>query len=313
MQTTRAALVAPRQFELVPIDLVPGPGEVLVEVAACGICSSELPVYTGDRQVEYPAYLGHEGVGVIAALGAGVDGWREGDRVTGQINRAFATHTVVGTEMLFPVPAGVDLSHALGEPLFCTANIARSAGPEFGDHVVVVGCGQMGLLAIAALRSANLGSLIAVDRIAERRQLALEIGATHVTVEDPIAEVMDITGGGADVVVEVVGHPGGLKLAGDLLRPSRGKLVMAGYHQLADTYDLRNFSFKGLIAHSSHPHYSPDMAGDYRRALRALGRGVFPMEKIVTHRFPLDRVADGFEGLAAHASGFLKGIVVPGD
>ena len=61
MQSTRAGLVEPKRFELIDVELAPGPGEVLVEVAACGICSSELPVYTGQRPVDKPAFLGHEG------------------------------------------------------------------------------------------------------------------------------------------------------------------------------------------------------------------------------------------------------------
>ncbi|MDE2703346.1 MAG: alcohol dehydrogenase catalytic domain-containing protein [Chloroflexota bacterium] len=312
MQSTRAGLVEPKRFELIDVDLAPGPGEVLVEVSACGICSSEIPVYTGDRPVDMPAFLGHEGSGVVVAVGPGVEGFAEGERVTGAIWQAFATHAIGDADMLFKVPDGVDMAHALGEPLFCVANIARAAAPRFGDHVAVVGCGQMGLLTIAALRNQGLGSLIAVDALPERRQLALAAGATHVTIDDPVSEVMDISGRGADVVVELVGKPGGLRLATDMLRRGQGRLIMGGYHQLDDTYHLRNFSYQGLIAHSAHPAYSPDMAADYRRALAALARGVFPMDLVVTHRLPLDGIAEGFDMLRSHAPGYLKGVVVPG-
>ena len=311
MRCTRAGLVEPKRFELIDVELTPGPGEVLVEVAASGICSSEIPVYTGERPVDMPAFIGHEGSGVVAAIGSGVEGFSEGDRVTGAIRQAFATHAIGDAGMLFKVPENIDLAHALGEPLFCVVNIARAAAPAFGDHVAVVGCGQMGLLAIAALKNAGLGSLVAVDAIPERRQLALEVGATHVTVDDPVSEMMEISGQGADIVVELVGKPGGLKLAADMLRRGRGRLVMGGYHQLDAVYHLRNFSYQGLIAHSAHPAYSPDEAADYRRALAALGRGVFPMDLIVTHRLPLDRVGEGFDMLREHAPGYLKGVVVP--
>jgi threonine dehydrogenase-like Zn-dependent dehydrogenase len=78
-----------------------------------------------------------------------------------------------------------------------------------------------------------------------------------------------------------------------------------------DQYYLRQFAFKGLIAHQAHPHYSPDVMADYARALAALGRGVFPMDLIVTERYSLEQVGDGFEALISHREGFLKGIVVP--
>lgn len=153
--------------------------------------------------------------------------------MTGGISKAFATHALAAEEDLLPVPAGVDLQHAIGEPLMCVSNIVRAAAPKFGDHVAVVGCGQMGLLAIAALKQAGLGSLIAVDRIGWRLELAIKIGATHAIGADgknPVEVVEEITNGGADVVVEVTGRPGGLELSADLIRMGQSTLVMAGFH-----------------------------------------------------------------------------------
>ena len=141
--------------------------------------------------------------------------FEEGDRVTGAISAGFATHSVAPREGLLAVPDGVDLMHAIGEPLMCISNIARAAAPKFGDHVAVVGCGQMGLLTIAALKQVGLGSLIAVDRIGRQLDLALQIGATHAVGaggQDPVATVAAIAPCGADVVVELTGKPGGLEL-----------------------------------------------------------------------------------------------------
>ncbi len=314
MRAIRAGLVRPREFELIEAELSPGSGEVLIEIAACGICSSEIPHYTGEEVEDPPVYLGHEPSGTVVQVGSGVTRFKEGDRVTGGFSKGFATHLLAAAEDLVAVPDGVDLEHALAEPLMCVSNIVRAAAPRFGDHVAVVGCGQMGLLAIAALKQEGLGSLIAVDRIAWRLDVAREIGATHAVGadgEDPVAAVEGITGGGADVVVELTGKPGGLELSAELIRTGQGTLVMAGYHQVRDEYYLRPFAFKGLIAHQAHPSYSPDVMADYARALAALERGVFPMEAIVTDRYPLDRVADGFEALISHRQGFLKGLVVP--
>lgn len=314
MKVVRAGLVKPRKFELIEAELSPGPGEVLIEIAACGICSSEIPRFTDENDDDSPLYLGHEPSGTVVQAGAGVTRFREGDRVTGAISKGFATHSLAAEEDLLSVPDGVDLEHAIAEPLMCTSNIARAAAPRFGDHVAVVGCGQMGLLAIAALKQAGLGSLIAVDLIGWRLELATEIGATHAVGsdgEDPVAAVAEITGKGADVVVEMTGKPGGLELSAKLIRMGQGTLVMGGYHQVRDQYYLHEFAFKGLIAHQAHPSYSPDVMLDYARVLAALERGVFPMDLIVTDRYPLDHIADGFEALISHREGFLKGIVVP--
>ncbi len=315
MRAVQAGLVEPRKFELIETDLSPGPGEVLIEIAACGICSSEIPRYTGEEMSDPPVFLGHEPSGVVVEVGGGVSEFEEGDRVTGAISAGFATHSVAPREGLLAVPDGVDLMHAIGEPLMCISNIARAAAPKFGDHVAVVGCGQMGLLTIAALKQVGLGSLIAVDRIGRQLDLALQIGATHTVGaggQDPVATVAAIAPCGADVVVELTGKPGGLELSAELIRMGQATLVMAGFHQTRDAYYLRQFAFKGLVAHQAHPHYSPDVMADYARALAALARGAFPMDLVVTEQFPLDRIADGFEALISHREGFLKGIVVPG-
>ncbi len=315
MKVVQAGLVGLRTFELIYTDLSPGPGEVLIEIAACCICSSEVPRYTDHEADAPPSFLGHEPSGVVVEVGRDVDLFKEGDRVTGAISMGFATHALAKTQDLLPVPEGVDLQHALGEPLMCISNIVRAAATRFGDHVAVVGCGQMGLLAIAALKQAGLASLIAVDVIPWRLELARQVGATHAfgaDGEDAVEAVERLTRSGADVVVELTGKPGGLELSARLLRMRQGTLVMGGYHQIRDQYYLHEFAYKGLIAHQAHPSYSPDVMADYERALAALGRGVFPMEKIVTDRFSLDRVADGFEALISHREGFVKGIVVPG-
>lgn len=327
MKALQAGLVGPRQFELFEEDLTPDSDEVLIEIAACGICSSEIPMYLGDWPPELhpealgggsmpipykpPIILGHEPSGTIVQVGAEVTRFTEGIKVTGAFNNGFATHALAKEENLIEVPSGVKLEHALGEPLFCITNIARAAAPKFGDNVAVVGCGQMGLLIIAALKNAGLGSLIAVDRIQERLDLALSIGATHAINVSPIDRVMSMTDGGCDVVVEMTGGPSGLELSADLLRVGQGKLIMAGYHHSPGRYNLRNFAAKSLVAHSAHPHYSPNQFGDYKRAMAALSSGTFPMDMIVTHRFHLDQVADGFEALLSNQEGFLKGIVVP--
>lgn len=313
MKAVRAGLVSPRTFDLVEFDLRPGPRQVLVEIAACGICSSEIPRFDGTLFKDPPMFMGHEASGVVTEVGADVNEFKPGDRVTGEINPGFATHAIASPDRLVRVPATIPLDHALGEPLMCTTNVARAAAPQFGDFVAVVGCGAMGLLSIAALRSPSLGALVAVDQIQFRLETARACGATHTinsSTENAVEALTAITAAGADVVIEFTGSPAGLELAAALLRPGQGKLVMAGYHHSTAAYNLRGFAHKGLIAHSPHPAYSPDLMADYRRGMAALERGVFPMERIVTHRFPFERIAEGFESLIARRPGYLKGVVV---
>lgn len=318
---TRAALISPETFELEEHSLIAGSDEVIIKIAACGICSSEIPRYDGTNIASpsgpgsYPIYMGHEPSGTVVETGSSVVTLQEGDRVSGAIgpnSGGYATHALAKADSLYKVPDNIPLEHALAEPLFCVTNIARAASPSFGDHVAVVGCGAMGLLAIAALNNNGLGSLIAVDRFQQRRSLAMEIGATHsFSSDEAVSEVMDLTQGGCDVVIEITGGPSGLELSADLLKIGQGSLIMAGYHHSANMYNLRNFAYKGLVAHQAHPHYSPDQNADYKRALAALGKGVFPIDKLITHQYGLDEVGAGFNALRSNQADFIKGIVVP--
>ena len=205
--------------------------------------------------------------------------------------------------------------HALAEPLKCIATIVRSAPPELGDHVLVMGCGFMGLLTLAGLVGKATSSLIAVDILENRLQLAREIGATHIlNAKDPdfLEKVQEITTGrGADIVFEVTGNPKAAELGAKALRPHRAKYALAGWYGKPEQYVLRNWTTKGALIVTPHPKYSLDPADDMRRAMDALERGVFPMQKLVTHSFPLDDIQQGFETMLSASEGYIKGVVIP--
>jgi threonine dehydrogenase-like Zn-dependent dehydrogenase len=142
----------------------PGPGQVLVRVLACGVCASELELWAGGRP-HYPHRLGHEPMGSGAAVGAGVERLRQGDRVTGLVTAAHADHCLAAETDLLPVPDGVAEEAALGEPLACLGNAQRRTPVELADRVAVVGLGYMGLgmLQLLKLRGPSrivLGALV---------------------------------------------------------------------------------------------------------------------------------------------------------
>lgn len=315
MKATRAYITGPRKVELREDNLEPKEGEVLVQVAACGLCSSEIPGYEAKRDRPLPYVMGHEGAGTVVQVGRGAKGWQPGDRVTGVIKEAFASHGLARAEELVRVPVGVPLEHALGEPLFCITNVARGSNPQFGDFAVLIGCGAMGLLTLAALKGAFVSAMVAVDLFDWRLDVARELGATDVinaAKEDVASKIAEMTEGrGADLVIEFTGKPGGLELGAKVIKRGQGKLVMAGYHHSPATYNLADFAHKGIIMHTTHPYYSPDQPADYRRAMAALGAGVFPMGRLITNRYALADLAQGFEDLIASREGYLKGIVAP--
>jgi threonine dehydrogenase-like Zn-dependent dehydrogenase len=317
MVTSRyAELVEPGKLVIKEEELVHNDDQLLIRITHCGLCQYDGVYYKGIIG-QTPMRLGHEPVGVVEAVGRNVRGFKPGDRVTGLFAylRAFATYGIAEPHQLMHVPAGVPAEQALAEPLKCVATILRAAPPEFGDHVLVMGSGFMGLLLIAGLVARSVASLIAVDIRDDRLQLAKEFGVTHtLNAKDPdfLEQVKAITHGrGVDVVFEVTSYPEPVELAARTLRRGRGRYVLAGWHGQPGTYTLRNWTTVGAIILSPHPAFSLDEMEDMRRGLDGLARGVFPMGRLITHRFPLEEIQTAFEVMLSASDGYIKGVITP--
>jgi len=316
VRVREARLVEPQRIEIVERDLEPDPGQALLEIAACGYCMTDLHKYDGhDPDAVLPMVLGHEASGVVVETNPPDAQCRPGDRVTGAFEFAFATHAVAPLDRLIPVPDDVPLEHALGEPLACVVNVARAANPELGDHVVLIGCGAMGLMLLSCLVRSCAVTVTAVDVLPERLALAAALGATDtVNPREADAEqaIMDITGGkGADVIIEFTGKPVGFELASHIVRYSRAKLLVPGSHIQPAQYNLWPLMLKGADVAFVHPAYSQDFDEDLRRGLQGLRSGLFALDRILTHRFTLDNVTEGFEMARTGADGYVKGLLLP--
>lgn len=328
-----AVLVSPRTFEIHEVETpTVQPRQMLVRIKACGICHSEMATYLGQgtrwggAPLEFPLRLGHEPAGVVEAVGREVTAFRPGDRVTGMgFTPSFATHAVVdfnpATARRVPrvvkVPEGVPVEQCIGEPLKCCATIARYSRVKFGDHVFVAGCGFMGLLVIAGLAARGVGELIACDVIESRLRLAKALGATatlNAREVDVAAEVAALTDGRlCDVAIEGIGHPAGVALTSRVIKPSPppGTIILYGYHAVPDTYDLSLWGPKAPVIVSLHPAHSPDQTRDLEIAMDAVARGVYPLEKVITHTYRLEDIGRGFEDARTYPEGYVKGIVTP--
>ncbi len=328
MKARIAQLVAPRRFDIREKDLDISKEQVLVKVAACGICGGDLPrwqgkkerikadIYQGRPRYGYEEALGHEPAGVVEEVGREVKNFKEGDRVTGLFTQAYATHAVASPKGLIKIPDGVATEYAIIEPVKCCVTSIRAGQPELGDYVALVGCGQMGLIALAGIAKYPVAEIIAIDPIDSRLTLAKELGATVVVnptktdVENVISSVTK--GRGVDVAFEATGVPGGVESASKVLRDGRARLILIGFHYARGEYDL-SYWVKCPVIHSTQPKYSLDERDDLRRAVIGLEKGIFPMEKIITHRFKLEEINKAFETFESKAGGYIKGIIVPSD
>ncbi|MET9557115.1 alcohol dehydrogenase catalytic domain-containing protein [Streptomyces sp. NPDC006645] len=296
---------------------VPGAGEVLVRVAAAGICLSDREVYHGRRDpgyVRYPVTPGHEWAGTVEAVGGGVDpalvGRRtvaEGFRTCGICERcragdtslcaggydetgftrpgAFADHVAVPARLLHPLADDADLrAAALLEPAAVVAGAVRAGAPEPGERIAVVGAGTLGLLAVQFLAAYAPGELTVIEPRAGRTTLAVAFGA-HEVLAPAEAERRR---GGYDLVVETAGAPT-TAASSCLLARRGGRVVLTGMFAAgASGIDPVHLSLSGLTVRSVFGASS----AAWSFAVRAFTAGLLDPGPLITHEFPLERYAE---------------------
>ena len=311
-----AILTGPKEFQFQE-EKLPAlqPDEVLVQVAACGVCTSELDMWEGkvDSQM-YPRYPGHEVSGVVADVGKDVRGLAPDDRVAVWApGRGFAEYVVVKSKYCFPA-GELPLDLALAEPLACAVNTVELANISLSDDVVIIGAGFMGNLVQKLVALQGPRRLIVADTRADALERALKLGATHVVnpAKESLPEVVkSLTDGqGADVSFEVVGAQTPLNLLGDVTRMS-GKVVIVGYHQGEPRQiPLGYWNWMAFQILNAHFREEATILRGMRIGMRLLTSGRLSLEDLVSHRFVLSDINKAF--LAAHEKpeGFVKSTIV---
>jgi threonine dehydrogenase-like Zn-dependent dehydrogenase len=291
----------------------PGEGEVRLRLEGSGVCGSDLPVWAGRPWFEYPqapGAPGHEGWGVVDAVGPGVSGLAAGDRVSGLTYRAYAEYDVARAADLVPLPEGS--GPFPGEALGCAVNVIRRSGIRPGDTVAVVGAGFLGCV-IVQLAAAAGARVLAVSRRRSALETAAAMGAEEtIALEEPVAErVGELTGGElCDVVVEAAGVQGTLDVCGRLTR-TRGRLVIAGFHQDGPRQvDMQLWNWRGLDIVNAHERDPRVYVEGIREAAAAVEAGRLDPEPLYTHRFRLDQVDAALDTAAARPDGFIKALVL---
>lgn len=321
---------------------VPGPGEALIRVTACGVCGSDALVWYVERKA--PAVLGHEPVGEVVALGAGVHGFRVGERVfvhhhapclvceecrrglwsncavwkRNQLDPGgFAEYALVRAESVardtLPLPEGIaDEVGVFIEPLAtCVRALKRQGRLEAGDAVLVIGLGSMGQLLVSLARAYGAGVVVGSDFVAERRERALRRGADVVVDPaggDAFEAVRAATGGrGADMVVVCPGDARAIASGLEAAAPG-GRVVC--FTPLAPgsavPLDLSSAYFREVTLTQSYS-CGPD---ETRKALELLATGAVEVASLVTHRVGLEGVAAALERAAGKGEA-MKTVVRP--
>ncbi|HET6598062.1 MAG TPA: zinc-binding dehydrogenase [Anaerolineales bacterium] len=311
-----AILTGPKEFqfqeEQIPALL---PHEVLVQVAACGVCTSELDMWEGKAGGDmYPRYPGHEVSGVVADVGKDVQGFAAGDRVAVWApGRGFAEYVVVKSKYCFPA-GDLPLDLALAEPLACAVNTVELANISLSDDIVIIGAGFMGNLVQKLVAMQGPRYLIVADTRADALDRALQLGATHainVSKESLPETVKTLTDGrGADVTFEVVGAQAPLNLVGDVTRMS-GKAVIVGFHQgQPRQIPLGYWNWMAFQVLNAHFREEDTILRGMRIGMRLLTSERLSLQDLVTHRFQLNEIGQAFRTAYEKPEGFVKSTVV---
>jgi len=315
-----------------------GAGEALVRVHAAGICGSDMAIFAGKHpRAKAPLVMGHEFAGEIAEIQAGGAATPQpaiGDKVTaypllmcgecwacrnglGHVCRelkligidrdgGFAEYVRVPLDLIVKFPEALSFDQgALIEPLAVAVHALAMAGKPDWKNAAVVGCGPIGLLVGFCLRHAGLENLLLCDISPQRVKRAekLNFQAINSADRNPVERVLEMTQGeGADIVFECAGAaPAALQMC-DLVRP-RGRIIMVGVHKEPHAVDLRAITFKEISLIGTRVY----TRGDFRRAIEIMP--ALPYPDIISHRFELQRGAEGF-AVMGQAADACKVIIV---
>jgi L-iditol 2-dehydrogenase len=327
----------------VPTPVV-GAGEVLIRVGACGICGSDVHGYDGSsgRRIP-PIVMGHEAAGRIAAVGVGVTGLSEGDRVTfdstiycgaceycrrGEVNLcdhrqvlgvscgdysragAFAEFVAVPARVVYKLPESISFAEAaMLEAVAVAIHAVSLAEISAESTALVVGAGTIGVLILQALRVAGCGRVIVSDVDPTRLKMAQELGATDVLSanEDSVTHTLQRTGGvGVDVAMEAVGRNETVQAAIASVRKG-GTVVLVGNISPDVTLPLQK-----VVTRQIRLQGSCASAGEYPQAIALMASGEIRVKPLITAIAPLADGPQWFERLYAREPNLLKVVLTPG-
>ena len=329
MKTKSACLTGVDRIEVRQQELAIGPDEVLVKTHLAGICGSDKNLYSGVippsgglntemRTVfAYPYFLGHEGGGTVVAVGAKVRDLAVGDRVIAFAwIETFSEYFKGREEDLEKVPDGMAMDLAcLGEPIGCAVFSGLMSRIQFGDTVAIFGMGFAGQIMAQVARAKGAYQVIGVDVVDGKLALARKLGLDHAVngaKQDPLKAVMEITGGrGADVVVDMAGSADSVNLCSAAVKHN-GIMVFYSWITQDITVNISRWHNNSLeVINTGLVHHGIKQRTLWTPlALRPVLQGQLKIEPLITHRFPLSRIAEAFD-VAANDPAAIKVVIEP--
>lgn len=305
--------------------------EVLVKIKVAGICGTDLDLLSGDMPhikngfTKYPLIPGHEWTGEIVEVGSSVKGFKVGDRVTSDVsigcgkcrfckigkynlcpNRvvvgsyrnkdgAFAQYITVPYRHVYKLPDNISYEEgALIEPAATSAYAVKRANVQFGDNVLVIGDGPIGLLAMQFAKNAGANKVFVVGSWDEKLEIAKETGADNTMNykrDDIVAKTLEFTNGeGADIVIETSGNMKAFNQSIQAVRPGGKIVLLSFYSQTEFPATINNAIVKDidiLCVLASPNAFEPTLA--------LMGSGRINVKPLITHKMPLEKVPEAIQ------------------
>ena len=322
----------------------PGPEEVLIRVAACGICGSDVHGYDGGsgRRIP-PIVMGHEAAGIVESVGASVENFAHGDRVTfdstvycgacpnclrGDINLcdnrqvlgvscgdyrragAFAEFVAVPARILHRLPENLPFAEAaMLEAVAVAIHGVNLSNLQPNDSALVIGAGTIGVLTLQALRAAGCKKVFVTDVDADRLKLANQLGATEILLSNEALQpqILRLTNNqGVAVALECVGRGETIAAAIDATRKG-GTVVLVG-----NITPNVNLPLQKVVSRQIRLQGSCASAGEYPRAIELMASGAIQVKPLISAIAPLQEGADWFNRLYNREPNLLKVVLTPG-
>jgi len=319
----------------------PGPDQVLIRVATAGLCGTDLHIYHGEYEANYPIIPGHEFCGTVAALGSAVRDLHIGQRVAADPNvfchqctycrremhnqclnlqaigvttdGAFAEYVLAPRHVVYSIGNLPFDQAAFIEPLSCVVYALQRARPAPGDNVLLFGAGPMGCLLTQMLVRSGAARVVVVDRDAQRLTLVQELGASYtvlaenaVSAQDTEGRIRDLAPRGYDFCVDATGAPQVVETAFRYLAP-RGTMFFFG---VCPNNAFIRISPYDVFRNDWRIVGSFALCYTFQKAIRLLSEGVVRVEPLISHRLPLSRATEAF-GPVQEDPGRMKVMIVP--
>jgi L-iditol 2-dehydrogenase len=334
-----------RQMQLmdVPDPKIVNDTDVLIRMKVLGVCGSDVHYYEtgriGSQVVEFPFAVGHEGAGVVEAVGSTVTSVAPGDRIAiepampcgtcdqclsdrphtcsslrflgcpKQAEGCLSEYIVMPEQCCFKVSDKTTLDQAaISEPLAIGVYAVKQSVPMPGARVGILGVGCIGLSVLLPSLAQGADALYVTDKIDNRLALARKAGATwggNPDKEDVVAAIRKLEPGGLDVVFECCGEQEALDQAIEMLKPG-GKLLLIGIPPTAErvTFLIDKLRHKEICIQNVRRQNHC-----VQPALDMMDRSDFDVSIMVTHRFPFSQTQDAFDLAASYEDGVLKAMI----